>query len=123
MDEPQRHRIDPEFSNSCLAACRRIVQTVHALRVEAERGLKIPKSDETVRLLDAFDTCMDVLARRLDDPRQPPADFALRQRYASAAARLQAERSPTVIALHFDELVDAINTLAGIVSAHAAGTG
>jgi uncharacterized membrane protein YccC len=119
MDEPERHRIDPEFSSGCLAACRRVVQTTHALRVETARGLSVPRSNETMALIAAFGGCMDMVAGRLDDPLCPVEDWSLRRLYTACEARLVADRAPAVIALVFDELVDAINTLSGIVADHS----
>lgn len=109
VEEPSSTRIDPSEGRSLLAATMRILRAIHALRIEAERGVTVPAFDELEALKAA---CLDSLGRLSDwfasGARLPTA--SLRPLFLATEKSLVASGGAASIASHLDELVDAINT-------------
>jgi uncharacterized membrane protein YccC len=119
LDEPKQHRIDAEFANGALAASRRVIQALHSLRLEAQRGVTVEPFEALHALAHVFAERLDLVARVLDgdaDPEGLGPSRALRQEFAPVAATLERNEAPRAIALQLDEIVDAINTLSGVVA-------
>lgn len=109
IEEPTATRIDPSEGRGLMAATMRILRVTHAMRIEAERGV-------TIGVLDQYDTlmatCLDALERLsqwFTGATPAPIDD-LRPKYRSAKRQLTEQGAPASIALHLDELVNAINT-------------
>lgn len=115
VEEPAATRVDPSEGRGLLATALRILRATHALRIEAERGA-------TIATLAPFDklgsNCVDSLERLgnwfADQPTRPVSD--LRPLFLATEQALIEVDAPPSIALHFDELVNAINT-----ASHLAG--
>lgn len=115
VSEPASTRVDPSEGRGLLAATLRIFRTTHALRIEAERGATVGPILELDELLAGCLTALVQLSQWFDtEDRGPRSD--LRLLYRSAERTLTAIGAPASIAVHLDELVNAINT-----AAHLAG--
>ena len=109
VEEPAATRIDPSEGRSLLATTMRILRSIHALRIEAERGATVLESVELESLKRACLASLD----RLGDwfaSSTPGSTDPLRPLYRSAEQALARSGAPESIASHLDELVNAINT-------------
>jgi hypothetical protein len=115
--EPPRGRQDPSVAGTTLAALRRVVYGVHALRLESDAATpEPPPMPALLGLASALDESLGLVAAQLrdhdgEDRRALPP---LRQRYREAmrqgpARRMHALQAP------LDELVDATDTAADAV--------
>ena len=113
--EPSATRINPTEGRGLLAAAMRILRATHALRIDAERGATVAAFGELSELLSA---CVDALVRLGDffDARAYDAPVDLRALFDALEPALAQRGAPASVALHLDELVNAINT-----AAHLAG--
>ena len=123
VEEPAATRIDPSEGRGLLATTLRILRAIHALRIDAERGATIAGSAEFEALSAG---CLDALERLGDWFASQPhgAVVELRPLFESAERSLVRVGAPESIALHLDELINAINTashLSGLLA--AAGDG
>ncbi len=114
--EPPRGRQDPKVAGTTLAALRRVVYGVHALRLESDATTESPPMPARWGLASALDESLGLVADQLRDHdvgdrrALPP----LRQRYREAmrqepAGRMHALQAP------LDELVDATDTAADAI--------
>ena len=118
VEEPAATRVDPSEGRGLLAAALRILRAIHALRIEAERGATI----STLASVNSLSSsCVDSLERLgkwfSDQPFGPVNE--LRPLFLDAEQALSANNAPPSISLHFDELVNALNTathLAGLAT-------
>ncbi|HXY45416.1 MAG TPA: hypothetical protein VEH29_14600, partial [Acidimicrobiales bacterium] len=115
--EPASTRLDPSEDRGLLAVGLRIVRAIHALRIEAERGATVAAFDELDALSKGFLATLDALADRLAGQTAGSVP-ELRRLYRAVEESLVERRAPPSIALHLDELVNAINT-----AVHLAGLG
>lgn len=118
VEEPSSTRVNPNQGRALLAVSMRILRAIHALRIEAERGATAHSSPELVSLINACHLSLDAVAlhftngaaRRWED---------LRPIYRDAETQLAASGSAPSVAVHFDELVNALNTAAHLLSTPA----
>lgn len=115
IEEPSATRIDPSEGQGLLASAMRIVRATHALRIGAERRATVAPFDELealgVGLVQAFETLAHFISGASPDPMPN-----LRGLYRAAERPLAQTDALPPVALHFDELVNAIDT-----AAHVAG--
>jgi uncharacterized membrane protein YccC len=115
IQEPAATRLDPSRSRGQLAAAQRIIRATQALWIDADRGATVDGFPELDELTKGLLEGLDDLARKFSGDvvtRMPE----LRKLYRSAEPLLGDRRVPPSIALHLDELVNAIDT-----AAHLAG--
>ena len=116
VEEPTATRVDPSEGRGQLAAALRILRATHALRIEAERGARVPTLAPVSLLSSGCVNALERLRRWYSD--EPYGEVAeLRSLFVDAQEALRSRDAPASIALHFDELVNAINTathLAGL---------
>jgi uncharacterized membrane protein YccC len=118
VEEPSATRINPSQGRGLLAVTLRILRAIHALRIEAERGAVVEPSPA----FDELTANCHAAMRRLSNsfagrPYGPQTN--LRALYRTTEKRLAATDAPPSIAVHLDELVNAINTaslLAGLAA-------
>ena len=115
VEEPRSTRIDPVEGRGLLSATMRILRVSHALRTEAERGVTAAPSPEFDALALACRTRLRELSESFHVAQHPEWP-GLRPTYESAARALALSGSPDSIALHLDELVNAINTAAHLAT-------
>ena len=115
VEEPRSTRIDPSEGRGLLAVTLRILRVSHALRTEAERGVTAPPSLEFEALAHACRARLRQLSEGFDVA-QHREWSGLRSSYEAAARALAHVGAPDSIALHLDELVNAINTAAHLTT-------
>ncbi|MGO9457727.1 MAG: FUSC family protein [Acidimicrobiales bacterium] len=109
VQEPAAMRTDPAKGRGLLAVALRIGRASHALRIDAAREVTVPAFEELEALSTALCQALSAVADRLAGrPHDPVAE--LRPLYREAASRLSLLGAPPSIALHLDELVNAVNT-------------
>lgn len=109
--EPSSTRIAPGEGRSLLAAAMRVLRATHALRIDAERGATVSDCDELEQLGQACVASLQHLSEHfVGAPSQESAP--LRELYLALEPRLLQRGAAPSIGLHFDELVNAINTAA-----------
>jgi len=118
VEEPSSTRVNPAQGRSLLAVSMRILRATHALRIGAERGATTAPSSELSALVEACHETLDTLARHFADTAARRWQD-LRPFYRSAEQRLATDGANPSIAVHFDELVNALNTAAHLVSTPA----
>ena len=119
VEEPSATRVDPSEGRGLLATALRILRATHALRIEAERGAAVAPSEGFDALGDGCVSALQQLSEWFDE-RPVESTLELRPLFLHAERDLVAIAAPPTIALHFDELVNAINTslhLAGVTNA------
>ena len=116
IQEPRADQRALRRDQGLLAAALRIVRAGHALRTEAQRGAVAPSSPELVALADALDRQLAAVAECLAGQLPSDALAPLRPLFQAAADEILAGGGPESIALHLDELVDAANTAAHLLS-------
>ncbi|MGC1420078.1 MAG: FUSC family protein [Acidimicrobiales bacterium] len=115
IQEPAATRLDPSQSRGQLAAAQRIVRATQALWIDAERGAMVDDFLELDELSHGLLAGLDDLARAFSgDPIAPVP--GLRKLYRQVEQPLRDRDAAPSIALHLDELVNAIDT-----AAHLAG--
>jgi len=118
LSEPHTRRIDAEESQGALAALRRLVQTAHVLRLDAQEDrphdplptLK-PFADALAGVLEHVEAAL----RTAPDDRSAPATLPdLRGRYLAFERTIPADYAGDAEGLlaELDEIVDAANSLA-----------
>ena len=93
-----------------LAAALRIIRACHALRLDAEGGNRAVANEGLTHLLDAIGADLAQVASNLRGTPVPRQEPELREAFQLAFAALEESRAPRSIALHLDELVNAVNT-------------
>jgi uncharacterized membrane protein YccC len=118
IEEPSATRINPTEGRGLLAAGMRILRATHALRIEAEAGATVAPSNEYRELVDGCLTSLQRLSDHFADLAGAlPQD--LRDRYRASEPALSAGGAPSV-SVHFDELVNAINTATHLIGTRVA---
>jgi uncharacterized membrane protein YccC len=117
MAEPARTGADTEAAASVLAAARRIVIALHALRVTIDDSSELVAAPEVGPIRDAIVAALRDLANH-----RPAAVTGLRELQQELEAdddddpaSLRARRR-ALVAAHLDPLVDSVDTLAHVVS-------
>lgn len=118
VEEPSSTRVNPDEGRNLLTASMRVLRATHALRIDAERGATAPASEELSDLVGRCDHALDTLAQHFAEGATPRWE-GLRPAYRAAAERLGRDGSPATIALHFDELVNALNTAEHVIAENA----
>ncbi len=121
VEEPGSSRLAAREGRGLLRATIRVLRATHALRLDAERGVRAPGVD----LAELRDGVATALARLASHLRGEPLAAAtpLRAVVERVSDALAAAGAPPSIAAHLDELVDAVNTashVAGLAPAPAA---
>jgi uncharacterized membrane protein YccC len=118
MQEPAATRIDPSHGRGLLAAAQRIVRATQALWIDGERGATVVPFVElnelTTGLLRGLDELSGAFAGR---PLEGMPE--LRKLYRGAERPLVDLGVAPSVGIHLDELVNAIDTAAHLVSATA----
>jgi len=92
-----------------LATTMRILRALHAIRIEAERGSTVEPSRELDQLIHGCADALRSLYEDNQDSLKVPTP-SLRSLYRSAEVALLGDPQSGVLAIHLDELVNAINT-------------
>lgn len=93
-----------------LAAALRIIRASHALRLDAERGVRAVANEGLTQLIEALEAELSQVARNLRGTPPGCQTSELRAAFQVASASLNEAGAPSSIALHLDELVNAVNT-------------
>jgi hypothetical protein len=107
--EPTFARADPVDGRSQLATTMRILRALHAIRIEAERGLTIEPSRELDDLIEGLASALRTLYDNNDEEVRS-SRTGLRSLYRVAVNSLKDPRASEPLVIHLDELVNAINT-------------
>jgi uncharacterized membrane protein YccC len=111
IQEPSSTRIDPSKNRGLIATALRIARASHALRIEAEHGARAAAFGELEALRAGLVVALDTLAAHFG-ARTAGQLPDLRSLYRSVEQSPDAVLMPRSIALHLDELVNAIDTAA-----------
>jgi hypothetical protein len=87
----------------------RILRALHAIRIEAERGLTIDPSRELDDLIEGLASALRTLYDNNDEEVRS-SRTGLRSLYRDAVNSLNDPRGSEPLVIHLDELVNAINT-------------
>jgi hypothetical protein len=114
LSEPHGRRIDADQSQGMLGALRRLIQSIHVLRLEAQDDLERgpipalqPFAADLDHLLESVEESLDGLAGE-----EAPPD--LRGRYATLERELGRDPAAVALLAELDEIVDAANGLAAL---------
>lgn len=107
--EPQNSRIDPSEAQGLIAVALRIVRAIHAMRIEAERGATVITFDEFERLGAGLVSALQILADWFSH-HSPARVPDLRLLYRTMEHPLSESGALPSVAVHLDELVNAIDT-------------
>ncbi|MHB1209255.1 MAG: FUSC family protein [Acidimicrobiales bacterium] len=116
IEEPASTRIDPAEGRSLMSATMRILRVIHALRMEAERGVTIGTLDRYDDLIAGCLLALERLSQHFGGVPLTSVDD-LRARCDLAERQLLDAGVAPSLALNLGELVNAINTaqhLAGL---------
>jgi uncharacterized membrane protein YccC len=119
IEEPAATRIDPSEGRGLMSVTMRILRAIHAMRIEAERGVTVEAFGELDALFDRSLQSLERLSHWFVSTPHSEVDD-LRPLYKMAEKMLAEREAPTTIAAHLDELVNAINTanhLSGLLPA------
>ncbi|MDE3065515.1 MAG: FUSC family protein [Acidobacteriota bacterium] len=114
VEEPTSTRVDPTLGRGLLAVSMRVLRAIHALRIEAERGATA-SSGHLAATLAGSRGALEVLARHFRDG-FPARWEGLRPAYRSTEDELSSLGAPPTIAVHLDELVNALNTAEHLIA-------
>jgi uncharacterized membrane protein YccC len=114
INEPSRSKDEPENIRGQLAATMRVLRALHAIRIEAERGAKIGASIELESFVQGCAVALEVIDEQLNlrTQRETPD---LRTLYRVVDAFINISHGPISLSVHLDELVNALDTAAGLV--------
>ncbi|HEX8959243.1 MAG TPA: FUSC family protein, partial [Solirubrobacterales bacterium] len=124
LAEPVEHRIDPNLSQSVLAAARRLVLAAHVVRLDAEEERERAPLPELSALADGLERLLSTVEHRLradeDGSAAAPGDAArplpdLRAAYNAVAEHDGGHPEAEALLAELDEIVDAANGLAALV--------
>ncbi|MEI6701348.1 MAG: FUSC family protein, partial [Actinomycetota bacterium] len=93
-----------------LSAALRIIRASHALRLDAEGGARAAGCKSLTELFEALGVELSAVATKLRGIAGEENDVRLREVFQAVASDLDDNEAPSSIALHVDELVNAINT-------------
>jgi uncharacterized membrane protein YccC len=117
--EPPRAGADTDTAAGVLAAARRIVIALHALRATLDDATESVAVPEVSELRDAIATALDDLAAgrhvTIGELRDKQQALESDEPQPSAAVTLHARRR-ALLAAHLDPLVDSVDTLAHVLS-------
>jgi uncharacterized membrane protein YccC len=115
VEEPSSTRVDPAEGRGLLAVAMRVLRAIHALRIDAERGATTSPTRELAGVLDGCREALGVLHGHFTDGRAARWQ-GLRPAYRVAEERLARDGAPASIAVHLDELVNALNTAEHLIA-------
>lgn len=95
-------------ARSQLATTMRILRALHAIRIEAERGITIEAASVVDDLAQGCAYALRTLRESNEENKAPSA--SLRSLYRQTEKYLKASEGPESLSIHLDELVNAINT-------------
>jgi uncharacterized membrane protein YccC len=110
LGEPAAHRVDADVGSGVLAALRRVIESAHSLRLEAERGIVVEPLSSFEGLRVAVHDAFERTAEQLITP-GAHHEFELRARFDAMAHDLLRVGAAPSIALQLDEIVDAVNSV------------
>ena len=93
-----------------LAAALRIIRACHALRLDAERGNRAVEHEALAGLFATLGAELSQVATNLRGQATPHGEVELREAFQAVSTELEQAGAPRSIALHLDELVNAVNT-------------
>jgi hypothetical protein len=115
VEEPFATRFDPSEGCGLLAATLRILRALNALRIQAERGATVAVVESLDALGSSFVASLELLSNWfVDDPTRPVREP--RRLFLDAERAPAAIGAPSSIVLHFDEMVNAVNTMSHLAS-------
>jgi len=100
-----------DVDRGLLAAALRCIRAAHALRLDAERGKSAGVHESLAGLVEILEQELISVGAKLRGqlaPRRPPE---LREVFQKVQTALEVAGAPSSVALHFDELVNAVNTV------------
>jgi hypothetical protein len=115
IEEPSSTRIDPAEGRSLMSATMRILRVIHALRMEAERGVTIGNFIHYDELMTGCLLALERLSQHFEGSPLVSIDD-LRARCDLVERELSDEGAPASLALNLGELVNAINTAQHLAS-------
>jgi uncharacterized membrane protein YccC len=118
VEEPSSTRVDPDEGRGLLTVAMRVLRALHALRIDAESGNATSSSPELGALVAGCREALDALAGHFASGTDAQWE-ELRPLYRAARRRLDADGAADSIAVHFDEVVNALNTAAHLIAAAA----
>lgn len=115
LEEPSATRGDPQIERGLLTSGLRILRAAHAMRFEADRGARVVSTPALEELRGTLVRSLECLGldRPLDVATTP------REAYRQARADLSGSHVPASLASNLDEIVNAINTGAHLMSPSA----
>ncbi len=114
VNEPSRARDEPENIRGQLAATMRILRALHAIRIEAERGANIGASVELDNFVLGCSVTLEMIDNQLNH-RVLSDQVNLRSLFRAVERRVETSHGPASLSVHIDELVNALDTAAGLV--------
>jgi len=112
LEEPSATRGDPEVERGLLMVGLRILRATHAMRFEADRGARVVATPALQELRATLVRSLD----RLGEDRPLDLDTSPRSAYRQADVELSGDNAPASLASNLDEVVNAINTGAHLMS-------
>jgi uncharacterized membrane protein YccC len=128
LSEPVTRRIDADWSQSVLAASRRLVQAAHVLRLDTQEQRDHHPHPELSALTTALERLLHIVEDRLEaepaaiSPGEPTLPD-LRAAYSAIADHVAGGADARPLLTELDEIVDAANGLAALVGLDPAAAG
>lgn len=123
LSEPATRRIDADRSQTVLGAMRRLIQTAHVLRLNAQEERPRRPLPELKPLRAGFDELLDRVETQFRLYPEAPATTDpvpdLRDRYVELQRRLRDDAQSQELLTELDEMVDASNGLAAAAGLEA----
>jgi uncharacterized membrane protein YccC len=119
LSEPVTRRIDGDWSQSLLAATRRLVQAGHVIRLDVQEQPQPEPLPELAGLTTGLERLLEIVETRLQmeagTPAADPALPDLRSALGALADRAPDTAPGRALLAELDEIVDAANGLAALV--------
>lgn len=112
LEEPLATRGDPHVERGLLSSGLRILRATHALRFASERGV----TTAATPALDALRRSVVLALEELGQMAPTPVRTSLRDAFRTASIDLSRGDAPVSLALNLDEIVNAINTAAHLLT-------
>ncbi len=112
LEEPSATRGDPQVERGLLMSGLRILRATHAMRFEADRGARVAATPA----LEELRATLGRSLRCLGDNRPLDLSPSPRDAYRQASVDLTREGAPASLASNLDEIVNAINTGAHLMT-------
>jgi hypothetical protein len=126
LTEPEPRRIDASRSQAVLGAMRRLIQSVHVLRIHAEEERERRPMPELEPLKDGVDALLtsveSTLRRDPQDASSPIPLPDLRARYGDVQRAVRDEDQGADLLAGLDEMVDAANGVASAAGLESVDT-